>query len=185
MAALCVVGRAAFSLIPLPNFKPVSAIIIITALAFGPEAGYLTGALAAILSNFLFGQGPWTPWQMFCWGLVGFLAGILCRTGLFGPVGQTPANEKGKRRKPVALCIYGFLSVFLIYGGIMNPASILMSYGYITKSSLIAYYISGAPVDLVHAASTVIFLWLLSRPLLEKLERIKVKYGLIQESENR
>lgn len=59
MAALCVVGRAAFSLIPLPNFKPVSAIIIITALAFGPEAGYLTGALAAILSNFLFGQGPW------------------------------------------------------------------------------------------------------------------------------
>ena len=57
MAALCVVGRAAFSLIPLPNFKPVSAIIIITALAFGPEAGYLTGALAAILSNFLFGQG--------------------------------------------------------------------------------------------------------------------------------
>lgn len=68
MAALCVVGRAAFSIVPFPNFKPVSAIIIITALAFGPEAGYLTGALAAILSNFLFGQGPWTPWQMFCLG---------------------------------------------------------------------------------------------------------------------
>ena len=78
-----------------------------------------------------------------------------------------------------------YLHQYIIYGGIMNPASILMSYGYITKSSLIAYYISGAPVDLVHAASTVIFLWLLSRPLLEKLERIKVKYGLIQESENR
>ena len=66
--------------------------------------------------------------------------------------------QKGilKARKP-DLCIYGFLSVFLIYGGIMNPASILMSYGYITKESLIAYYISGAPVDLVHATSTVIF----------------------------
>ena len=83
MAALCVVGRAAFSLIPLPNFKPVSAIIIITALAFGPEAGYLTGALAAILSNFLFGQGPWTPWQMFCWGLVrisGWYPSVVART---------------------------------------------------------------------------------------------------------
>ena len=62
MAALCVVGRAAFALIPLPNFKPVTAIVIVTALAFGPEAGYLTGALAGFLSNFLFGQGPWTPW---------------------------------------------------------------------------------------------------------------------------
>ena len=105
-------------------------------------------------------------------GMIGFLAGILYQKGIL------------KARK-FDLCIYGFLSVFLIYGGIMNPASVLMSYGYITKSSLIAYYISGAPVDLVHAASTVIFLWLLSRPLLEKLERIKVKYGLIQESENR
>lgn len=87
---------------------------------------------------------------MFAFGMIGFLAGILYQKGIL------------KARK-FDLCIYGFLSVFLIYGGIMNPASILMSYGYITKSSLIAYYISGAPVDLVHAASTVIFLWLLSR----------------------
>ena len=157
---------------PLPNFKPCSAIIMITAIVFGPETGFLTGALTAFVSNFIFGQGPWTPWQMFAFGMIGFLAGILYQKGIL------------KARK-FDLCIYGFLSVFLIYGGIMNPASILMSYGYITKSSLIAYYISGVPVDLVHAASTVIFLWLLSRPLLEKLERIKVKYGLIQESENR
>ena len=67
----------------------------------------------------------------------------------------------------------------------MNLASVLRSGGYMTHSSRIAYCISGAPVDLVHAASTVIFLWLLSRPLLEKLERIKVKYELMQESENR
>ena len=66
----------------------------------------------------------------------------------------------------------------------MNPASILMAYGRITKKSLIAFYISGAPVDLVHAASTVIFLWFMSRPLLEKLERIKRKYGLIEPQED-
>ena len=92
MAALCVVGRAAFALIPLPNFKPVTAIVIVTALAFGPEAGYLTGALAGFLSNFLFGQGPWTPWQMFSWGMMGLLAGILYRIGVLGSVGTEGAD---------------------------------------------------------------------------------------------
>ena len=99
-------------------------------------------------------------------------------------------NDRISGRNPfsarkVDLCIYGFLSVFLIFGGIMNPASILMAYGYITKKSLIAFYISGAPVDLVQATSTVIFLWILSRPLLEKLERVKRKYGLLQRPENK
>ena len=170
LAAIGVAGRAAFFMVP--SFKPVAAIVILTGISFGGEAGFLVGSLTMLISNMFMGQGPWTPWQMFSFGMIGFLAGILYQKGIL------------KARK-LDLCIYGFLSVFLIYGGIMNPASVLMSYGYITKSSLIAYYISGAPVDFVHAASTVIFLWLLSRPLLEKLERIKVKYGLIQESENR
>ena len=170
LAAIGVAGRAAFFMVP--SFKPVAAIVILTGISFGGEAGFLVGSLTMLISNMFMGQGPWTPWQMLAFGMIGFLAGILYQKGIL------------KARK-FDLCIYGFLSVFLIYGGIMSPASVLMSYGYITKSSLIAYYISGAPVDLVHAASTVIFLWLLSRPLLEKLERIKVKYGLIQESENR
>ena len=172
MSALAVVGRTVFSIVPLPNFKPCSAIIMITAIVFGPETGFLTGALTAFVSNFIFGQGPWTPWQMFSYGMIGYLAGILFQKGIL------------KARK-VDLCIYGFLSVFLIFGGIMNPASILMAYGYITKKSLIAFYISGAPVDLVQATSTVIFLWILSRPLLEKLERVKRKYGLLQRPENK
>ena len=74
MAAIAVVGRTVFSIIPLPNFKPCSAVIIITAIAFGPEAGFLTGALTGFVSNFIFGQGPWTPWQMFTWGLVGCIS---------------------------------------------------------------------------------------------------------------
>ena len=125
-----------------------------------------------MISNMFFGQGPWTPWQMFSYGMIGYLAGILFQKGIL------------KARK-IDLCIYGFLSVFLIFGGIMNPASILMAYGRITKKSLIAFYISGAPVDLVQATSTVIFLWILSRPLLEKLERVKRKYGLLQRPENK
>lgn len=165
LSALGVAGRAAFFMVP--SFKPVAALVILSGVSFGGEAGFLVGSLIILVSNIFMGQGPWTPWQMFAFGMIGFLAGILYQKGIL------------KARK-TELCIYGFLSVFLIYGGIMNPASILMSYGYLTKSTLLAYYISGVPVDLVHAISTVIFLWFLSRPLLEKLERIKTKYGLIQ-----
>lgn len=165
LAAIGVAGRAAFFMVP--NFKPVAAVVIITGVSFGGEAGFLVGCIIMMVSNMFMGQGPWTPWQMFSYGMIGFLAGILYQKGIL------------KARK-VSLCIYGFLSVFLIFGGIMNPASILMTYGYITKYSLLAFYISGAPMDLVQAVSTVIFLWLMSRPLLEKLERIKLKYGLIE-----
>lgn len=165
LAAIGVAGRAAFFMVP--SFKPVAAIVILTGVSFGGEAGFLVGCLIMMLSNMFMGQGPWTPWQMFSFGIIGFLAGILYQKGIL----------KARKRD---LCIYGFLSVVLIYGGIMNPASILMSYGYITPASLVAFYISGILVDLVHALSTVIFLWFLSSPLLEKLERIKKKYGLIE-----
>lgn len=165
LAAIGVAGRAAFFMVP--SFKPVAAIVILSGISFGGEAGFLVGCLIMMLSNMFMGQGPWTPWQMFAFGMIGFLAGILFQKGIL------------KARK-LDLCIYGFLSVFLIYGGIMNPASALMSYGQITLASLLAFYISGAPVDLVHAISTVIFLWFLSRPMLEKLERIKKKYGLVE-----
>ncbi|MEI3190295.1 MAG: ECF transporter S component [Lachnospiraceae bacterium] len=60
MAALGVVGRTVFAIVPLPNFKPVSAIVIMTGVVFGPESGFLTGALTGFISNFIFGQGPWT-----------------------------------------------------------------------------------------------------------------------------
>lgn len=180
MAALCVAGRAAFNLIPLPNFKPVSAIVIITAIAFGPEAGYLTGALAAILSNLLFGQGPWTPWQMFCWGLVGFLGGILYRAGLFGPVGQQEADRRGKRKKPLALCVYGLLSGFL-YGWIMDLYYVI---GYIRPFSwgpILAAYASSFFFDLSHGVCTALVLWLAGESWVRKLLRIRRKFGLTGE----
>ena len=128
--------------------------------------------MTMLVSNVLFGQGPMTPWQMFAMSIIGFLAGVIFRKGWL-------------RRSRGSLSVFGALCAILFYGGIMNPASILMAYGYITKKSLIAFYISGAPVDLVQATSTVIFLWILSRPLLEKLERVKRKYGLLQRPENK
>ena len=164
LAAIATAGRGAFFM--LPHFKPMVAIVIISGIAFGGEAGFLVGAVTMLVSNMLFGQGPWTPWQMLALGLIGFLSGILNRLGLL------PA-------KRLSLCIYGFLVTVFIYGGIMNPASCVMSVYEVTWQTILAAYISGIPVDLVHATSTFIFLWVGAKPLLEKLQRIKVKYGLI------
>lgn len=166
LVAIAVAGRAAFFMVP--SFKPVVAVTIISAVCFGAESGFLVGALSMISSNMLFGQGPWTPWQMFAAGIIGFFAGILFQKGWL------------KARK-ISLCIYGFLATVFIYGGIMNPASLVMTSYAITKRNLLAIYMSGLPVDLVHASATVIFLWIASKPMIEKLERIKVKYGMIEE----
>lgn len=166
LVAIAVAGRAAFFMVP--SFKPVVAVTIISAVCFGAESGFLVGALSMLSSNMLFGQGPWTPWQMFAAGIIGFLAGILFQKGWL------------KARK-ISLCIYGFLATVFIYGGIMNPASLVMTSYAITKRNLLAIYMSGLPVDLVHASATVIFLWIASKLMIEKLERIKVKYGMIEE----
>lgn len=167
MCAIGVAGRAAFFM--LPQFKPVTALVIIAGVAFGGEAGFLVGAVTAFVSNFFFGQGPWTPWQMFAFGIIGFLSGVLFRKGLLS-------------RSRTALCIFGALAVLLIYGGIVNPASILMFQATPTLSAILTSYMVALPFDLLHAASTAVFLWLLSKPMLEKLDRIKIKYGLIDPS---
>lgn len=177
MAAMCVVGRAAFAIVPLPNFKPVSAIIIIAGVAFGPEAGYLTGALAAILSNFLFGQGPWTPWQMFSWGMIGFLAGLFYKAGLFGKVGTIGANEHGKRKKPVLLCVFGFFAGVL-FGWIMNLYHIIGYVSPITWKAVLATYASSFYFDISHGVCTALVLWLVGDLWVRKLLRIKKKFGL-------
>ena len=134
--------------------------------AFGGETGFLVGAMTMLASNVLMGQGPWTPYQMFAMGIIGFLAGVLFRKGWL-------------RRSRGALCVFGALAAILIYGGIMNPAALFMSVYQFSWSGLLAIYISGVPVDLVHASSTFLFLWIGAKPLLEKLQRIKVKYGLL------
>jgi energy-coupling factor transport system ATP-binding protein len=115
----------------------------------------------------LYGQGPWTPWQMFAMGLIGFLAGVLFRKGVL-------------RRSRLPLCIFGGLAVIIFYGGLMNPAFVIQYNDHPEWHMFLAAYLQGFPFDLVHAAATVVFLWFISRPILEKLDRIKVKYGLIE-----
>ena len=165
LSALAIGGRAAF--FALPGFKPVAAMVILTGVAFGGEAGFMVGAMTMFCSNVLFGQGPWTPWQMLAMGVIGLTAGVLLRKGLL-------------HRARISLSIFGGLVIFFVYGGIMNPASVLMYQPNPNWQMILTAYITGVPVDAVHAAATVLFLWFLTEPMLEKLDRVKVKYGLME-----
>lgn len=158
LSAITVAGRAAFYM--LPNFKPVAAMVIICGVTLGAKSGFLVGCISMLVSNIFFGQGPWTPWQMLSYGLIGFFAGILFRQG---------------RIRKTSLCVYGFLSVIFIFGGIMNLSAAVMYTSDLTWEGLLAMYMSGLPFDLVQAGSTVLFLAIGAKPMIAKLERIKSK----------
>ena len=171
LAALAAAGRILFA--PFADVKPVSAICILAGVVFGRRCGFMVGALAALVSNFFFGQGAWTPWQMYSWGLVGYLAGVLGDAGAFDwrPV------VAGRRRTSPLLYIYGFASG-LLYGAIMNTWYLVGFIHPITWESALVAYGAGLPLDLVHAAATVAFLVLIFAPWRVKLERIKSKFAL-------
>ena len=166
MVTIAVAGRTVFFMIP--QFKPVAAIVIITGCSFSPQFGFLTGVLAAFVSNFFFGQGPWTPWQMLGFGLLGFLSGILFRN-----------HRNAWKDNKILLCSFGAVVTLLVYGVIMDTASALMYTDRPSWQSLLAVYVSGFPFNVLHALSTAIFLALLSKPMFRKLDRIKRRYGML------
>ena len=165
LCAIAVTGRVAFFM--LPQIKPLVAVVIISGIVFGGETGFLVGAMSGFVSNFFFGQGPWTPWQMFCLGIIGFLAGLMFKKG------RLP-------RKMIPICLFGFLATLIIYGGIMNISAALMWSIDFNIQRLLTYYRTGLPFDLAHAIATVIFLFILAGPMIEKLDRVKVKYGMTE-----
>ncbi len=156
MVALSVAGRF------IPLFKPVTALTVISAMYLGSEAGFLVGALSAVISNFYFGQGPWTPFQMFAWGLIGLFAGLLA---------------KWLRRSRVLLLVYGLLSG-VAFSMIMDVWTVLWYSGGLSWRAYLAALASAAPYTALYAVSNVGFLLLCAGPLGEKLERVRVKYGI-------
>ena len=155
MIALSVVGRF------IPFFKPVTAITVITAIYLGGEAGFLVGSFSALLSNFYFGQGPWTAFQMLAFGLIGLFAGFL---------------REPLQKSKTALLIYGVLSG-VVFSFIMDVWTVLWYNGSFSISLYLAAFTTALPHTILYAVSNFIFLLLLSRPFGEKLNRIKIKYG--------
>lgn len=168
LIALGVIGRQAFFM--LPQMKPVLAISIIAGASLGPGAGFLVGAMIAFVSNFFFGQGPWTPWQMMALGLAGMFAGLIFQK-------WNRRERKPSRLHKISACVFGLLSGYF-YGLVVDLWTL---FGYTEKPSLSAYLIVKSTAvwfDTVLAISTFVFLWVLYAPMIKKLNRIKLKYGM-------
>ena len=172
IAVMCALATAARVVIHIPGFKPILGIIMVAGIAFGAEAGFLTGAVSAFASNFFFSQGPWTPWQMMAYGIGGFVAGLL-----FHKKRPFPGRPW---LSTLALSAVGFLTVMLVVGPLLDTCTVFTTGSRITWKYALAVYAAGFGYNLTHAAATAITIFLVSRPLLEKLDRLKRKYGMME-----
>lgn len=160
MTALSVLGRFLFA--PIPHFKPISAMVIICGMYLGAESGFMCGALSAITSNILFGQGPWTPFQMLSWGLIGLFSGVF---------------SKILKKHRILLLLCGALAG-VAYSLLMDIWSTIEIESGFSLSRYLALAATALPVTVVYAVSNVIFLSLLAHPIGKKLERMEKK-GII------
>ncbi|WP_062049400.1 ECF transporter S component [Bacillus sp. JCM 19034] len=165
LAAVAAVSRIPFASIP--SVQPTSFVIMMSGFVFGAESGMIIGIVAALASNMILGQGPWTPWQMMAWGLIGLTAGLW----------RNHFWLKTKIGKVLFAFAWGFL-----FGWIMNAWGVL-SFIYVDGqwnfSVIIPYFIGSAFFDLMHAISNVLFLLLFGGIWMKILGRFKKKYGLL------
>lgn len=165
LVAIAAVSRVPFA--ALPSVQPTSFVIIITGLVFGAESGFIVGAVAAIVSNFFLGQGPWTPWQMYAWGMMGMMAGLL--------------RDTWWMRQMWGKLIFGFIWGYL-FGWFMNAWIVVSNIENMTWEFFISIYVGSLYFDLAHGISNVFFLLVFSGSWIKIMERFKRKYGLLQET---
>lgn len=168
IAVMCAIAVAARAAIPLPHFKPMFAIIILSGFAFGGETGFLVGAVSAFASNFFYGQGAYTPWQMMAYGSAGLLGGLFF-------------SKDWLPRKRLPMAIFGFACVMIVVGPLLDTCSVFLSLTEITPQSALPLYLSGLPVNFSQAICTFITILLFGEALLEKLDRVKLKFGVTEE----
>lgn len=168
LSALAAAGRILFAAVP--DFKPVSAIAIIAGATLGRRNGFMVGALAALASNFFFGQGMWSPWQMYAWGMVGYLGGVLASAGVFD-------NRATGKPRMVTLVTCGLASGAL-YGVIINAYGVLGFVCPFTWPGALTYVAASLPFDVIHGVATAVFLAVLYGPWTRRINRVVRKYGL-------
>ena len=224
----------------------MTALVIIAGISLGPEAAFLIGALSRLVANFYMGQGPWTPWQMVTYGIIGYFAGLAFNktvvvnkfeaalnraeeieslksrdfTVIMGPVITIvigvllayvsyllfPMNDSNfwgwrvyaggflglivgvaiqRKRLPIdniTLTVFTFFITIIIYGGIMNIAAMMTMPSAanmpVSWKTLRLLYVSGLPYDLYHASTAAFSILVMGQPMINKIERIKVKYGI-------
>lgn len=172
IAVMCALAVAARVVIQIPNFKPTLGIIMITGIALGPEVGFMTGAVTAFASNFFFSQGPWTPWQMMAYGITGFLAGLLFYK-------KRPFSKK-PWLSAAALAVYGFVAVAFVAGPLLDTCTVFTTGAKVTWKFAGAVYAAGFAFNLIQGLTTAATMLVLTKPLLQKLDRLKRKYGMLE-----
>ena len=164
MAAVAIASRVA---IPIPHFKATFAVIMLSGIAFGPEAGFMVGAITAFASNFFYGQGSFTPWQMMAYGAGGMLAGFVFQ-------------QKGLPRRAWIMAVFGFFAVVLWVGPLLDCSHIFLLMSKISLESVLAVFLAGFYANFSQAICTALILLLFGRPLLDKLNRVRLKYGMME-----
>lgn len=156
LSTFAAVARAAFA--ALPNIKPTTFIVAISGLVFGPFEGFLIGSTAGFISNIFLGQGPWTPWQMFSWGIIGAISGFL-----------------GKKRKNISAEVFSFICFFygILFDWIMNLWHVLGFIKPLNYKTIGLAYLSGITFDIMHAAASFIFCIIFYDSFLKVLKRFK------------
>lgn len=160
MTAMSIAGRFVFA--ALPGFKPVTAVVVLCGMYLGADAGFYCGALSALISNFYFGQGPWTPFQMLVWGIIGVVAG-LC--------GRCLRNNK------LALGIYG-IGAGIAFSLLMDIYTVIWAVDGWSWAYYGAAIVSAVPYTVIYAVSNVIFLAVLSPTVGKKIARVVNKYRI-------
>lgn len=170
LAALAAVTRVPLAAVP--GVQPTTFFVAASGWVFGGQAGFTVGSLAAFLSNFFLGQGPWTPWQMLAWGLVGLSAGWLGRL----------CPQPGRTLLAVFLGLWGYL-----FGAIMDVWHWLTFVFPPTWTGFLAAWAAGFWFDTAHAAGNVALALAFGPACLNILrrfrERLLVTYD-VQREEN-
>lgn len=160
LAALAAIGRVAFA--AFPNVKPTTDIVLFSGFALGGPAGFAVGALAALVSNIFLGQGPWTPWQMVAWGIVGLLGAAL---------GSLLRRHQPGRLVLALVC--GFAG--LLFGAIMD----LYQWSLGAEHTLASYLaVSGTSLgfNIAHAVGNVVFALILGPAFVRALRRYRRRF---------
>jgi energy-coupling factor transport system substrate-specific component len=157
LSALATASRVLFA--SLPNVKPVTFIVLVSGIGLGPGAGFMVGATTALVSNFFFGQGPWTPWQMVAWGLVGVVGGLMGRRG------RRPGRWE-------LMLVGGALS--LAFGWLVT-LWMFIAFSAHTWPALFALYAQGLPFDVAHVVATVLCAALLGPQAIAIITRFRTR----------
>ena len=170
LAAFAALGRIAFAAVP--NVKPTTDIVLVSGYALGGGPGFAVGALGGLASNFFFGQGPWTPWQMAGWGATGVLGAVLARVWSTHPPSRPalrPPRQIGRWPLALACTVVGFaFTAFQDFGD-------WVTYSNHSPAELGVYVGKGIGFDAVHAAACLVFALALGPALIRSLSRFAMR----------